>query len=91
MSRHNRKVPTSFYHRFMRDVCTFADKWAGGRVISVLEGGYSDKALLSGAMAHLVGMVDGPGSPLDREEWWTPDIVETVRSSSMFMLLLLTG
>jgi histone deacetylase HOS3 len=82
MSRHNRRVPTSFYHRFTRDVCAFAEKWAGGRVVSVLEGGYSDKALLSGAMAHLVGMVDGPGDPLSREAWWTPDVVNMVRETA---------
>ncbi len=59
MSRHNRKVPTSFFYRFTQDVCAFANKWAQGRMVSVLEGGYSFKALLSGAMAHLTGLVDG--------------------------------
>ncbi|KAI0313788.1 Arginase/deacetylase [Amylostereum chailletii] len=76
MSRHARKVPTSFFHRFTRDACAFADKWARGRVVSVLEGGYSDKALLSGSMAHLTGLVGGADSPLDRGSWWTPDIVD---------------
>lgn len=35
-----------------------ADAYARGRVVSVLEGGYSDRALTSGAMAHLCGLVD---------------------------------
>ena len=43
---------------FQGDICTFADKWVQGRIMSVLEGGDSDKAVLSGAMA-LVGMIDG--------------------------------
>jgi histone deacetylase HOS3 len=52
--------------------------------VSVLEGGYSDKALLSGAMAHLVGLVDGgsaTGKDGDhsRETWWSPENVHMVR------------
>ncbi|KAJ3516478.1 hypothetical protein NMY22_g14197 [Coprinellus aureogranulatus] len=71
MSRHNRKVPTSYYYRFARDACALADKYAGGRLISVLEGGYSDRALISGAMAHFVGLTDTPegGDAVD-EGWW---------------------
>ena len=71
MSRHNRKVPTSFYYRFARDACALSDKYAGGRVISVLEGGYSDRALTSGAMAHFVGLNDLPGSSKADERWWS--------------------
>ncbi|KAL4081007.1 arginase deacetylase [Scleroderma citrinum] len=72
MSRHNRKVPTSFYHRFTRDTCALADQYARGRLVSVLEGGYSDRALISGAMAHLCGLVDlgmAEGNWVN-EEWW---------------------
>ncbi|KAF5348477.1 hypothetical protein D9756_009597 [Leucocoprinus leucothites] len=67
MSRHNRKVPTSFYHRFTRDTRVFAEKYASGRLISVLEGGYSDLALESGSMAHICGLA---GSDKVDEEWW---------------------
>ncbi|KAG6872233.1 hypothetical protein C0995_011737 [Termitomyces sp. Mi166 len=72
MSRHNRKVPTSFYHRFARDARALSDKYAGGRLVSVLEGGYSDRALTSGAMAHLSGLVDEAQfqGKVD-EEWWS--------------------
>ncbi|KAL0961225.1 hypothetical protein HGRIS_006192 [Hohenbuehelia grisea] len=69
MSRHNRKVPASFYHRFTRDVCEFAQKYARGRLISVLEGGYSDRALTSGTMAHLCGLATQDGIKV-QEEWW---------------------
>ncbi|KAG6856354.1 hypothetical protein H0H87_005341 [Tephrocybe sp. NHM501043] len=71
MSRHNRKVPTSFYHRFARDACALSDVYAKGRLVSVLEGGYSDRALISGTMAHLSGLVDE--SVIEggvNEEWW---------------------
>ncbi|KAG1852059.1 histone deacetylase domain-containing protein [Suillus tomentosus] len=68
MSRHNRKVPTSFYHQFALDTCTFADIYARGHVVSVLEGGYSDRALSSGAMAHICGLV-GDTVRVD-ERWW---------------------
>jgi histone deacetylase HOS3 len=54
--------------------------------VSVLEGGYSDKALLSGAMAHLTGLVDGgrtfekgTDTGHSRENWWTPANVQMVR------------
>lgn len=79
MSRHNRKVPTTFFYHFTRDVCAFANKWAKGRIVSVLEGGYSDKALLSGAMAHLTGLVDGEsssGKDDSREPWWSSENVQ---------------
>ena len=79
MSRHQRKVPTSFYHAFARDAREFAERYASGRLISVLEGGYSDRALTSGAMAHITGMVGGSENPLEREAWWSPEHVDSVR------------
>ncbi|KAK5686433.1 histone deacetylase [Elasticomyces elasticus] len=56
MQRHAVNVPTVFYARFTRDVVSMADEECGGRVVSVLEGGYSDRALCSGVMAHLGGL-----------------------------------
>ncbi|KAJ7028426.1 Arginase/deacetylase [Mycena alexandri] len=70
MSRHNRRVPTSFFYQFGRDACAFSDRYAGGKIISVLEGGYSDRALTSGAMAHLFGLADD--CPVD-PEWWSAE------------------
>ncbi|KAI0087016.1 histone deacetylase domain-containing protein [Irpex rosettiformis] len=69
MSRHGRKVPVSFYHRFAQDARAFADKVANGRIISVLEGGYSDKALTSGTLAHISGLSGLPYTP----EWWSEE------------------
>jgi histone deacetylase HOS3 len=62
MQRHSVNVPTEFYARFTRDVVHLAEEdgtGADGRVISVLEGGYSDRALASGVMSHLTGLCDG--------------------------------
>lgn len=59
MQRHQVNVPTDFYARFTRDVVQLAEEKGlavDGRVISILEGGYSDRALLSGVLSHLSGM-----------------------------------
>ncbi|KAF9240163.1 Arginase/deacetylase [Melanogaster broomeanus] len=58
---HDRKVPVSFYHRFTRDACTLADTYA--------RGGYSDRALTSGGMAHLCGLVDIRGGEGVSNDW----------------------
>jgi len=70
MSRHGRKVPTSFYHRFTHDIAEFAAKHARSRVVSVLEGGYSSRALSSGAFAHVIGLSAIPPEKV-QEEWWS--------------------
>lgn len=62
MQRHGTNVPTEFYARFTRDVVRLAEEegtGVEGRVISVLEGGYSDRALTSGVLSHLSGLTDG--------------------------------
>ncbi|PWN51705.1 Arginase/deacetylase [Violaceomyces palustris] len=56
MQRHGKHVPPSFYERFGRDSALFADEHCEGKVVSVLEGGYSDRALCSAAMAHVTGL-----------------------------------
>ncbi|KAI0667672.1 Arginase/deacetylase [Trametes maxima] len=81
MSRHQRKVPASFYYRFAQDARAFAEKYASGRLISVLEGGYSDRALTSGAMAHLTGLVDTGSSGVD-EKWWGLENLITLEAAT---------
>ena len=67
MQRHQVNVPTDFYARFTRDVVKLSEEeglGVNGRVISVLEGGYSDRALMSGVLSHLSGlttMINNPG------------------------------
>lgn len=63
MQRHGVNVPTDFYARFTSDIVRLAqeeDLGVNGRVISVLEGGYSDRALTSGVLSHVCGLVDEP-------------------------------
>ena len=62
MQRHAVNVPTDFYARFTRDIVALAKEEGtsvDGRVISVLEGGYSDKALISGVLSHVSGLCHG--------------------------------
>ena len=65
MQRHKVNVPTEFYARFTRDMVQLAQEegtGCDGRVISVLEGGYSDRALCSGVLSHLSGL-SRPSNP----------------------------
>lgn len=62
MQRHKVNVPTDFYARFTADVVNMAEEeglGVDGRVISVLEGGYSDRALTSGVLSHVCGLTHG--------------------------------
>lgn len=61
MQRHKVNVPTDFYARFTRDIAALSEEeglGVDGRVISVLEGGYSDRALASGVFSHVCGMTE---------------------------------
>lgn len=67
MQRHQVNVPTSFYARLTADVVALAEEeglGVDGRVISVLEGGYSDRALTSGVFSHLSGLTMGADSKM---------------------------
>lgn len=70
MQRHNVNVPTDFYARFSRDVVRMAAEEGTsveGRIISVLEGGYSDRALYSGVLSHLSGLAGDDPVVRDQE------------------------
>ncbi|THC91796.1 hypothetical protein EYZ11_008748 [Aspergillus tanneri] len=61
MQRHKVNVPTDFYARFTADVVRMAEEeglGVDGRIVSVLEGGYSNRALTSGVLSHLSGLGD---------------------------------
>jgi histone deacetylase HOS3 len=65
MQRHQVNVPTEFYARLTRDVVIMAEEeclGVGGRVISILEGGYSDRALMSGVLSHVSGLASATSS-----------------------------
>ncbi|SNX86872.1 related to HOS3 - Trichostatin A-insensitive homodimeric histone deacetylase (HDAC) [Melanopsichium pennsylvanicum] len=78
MQRHGKHVPPSFYHTFARDAVSFADAHAQGKLVSVLEGGYSDRALCSAALAHVTGLAVCSAEPEpssstrgeDETEYW---------------------
>ncbi|KAK4125904.1 Arginase/deacetylase [Parathielavia appendiculata] len=78
MQRHHVNVPTEFYARFARDVVRIAAEdgtSVEGRIISVLEGGYSDRALCSGVFSHLCGLAgDGPSN---KDQEYTSSASET--------------
>ena len=59
MQRHKVNVPTEFFARFTSDAVRLAQAegtGVDGRVVSVLEGGYSDRALTSGILSHVAGL-----------------------------------
>ncbi|KAF5389261.1 hypothetical protein D9757_003538 [Collybiopsis confluens] len=81
MSRHGRKVPTTFYAQFTKDARIFADKYANGRMISVLEGGYSDRALSSGTFAHFCAL-GLPDQYTWDESWWDNDNLDKLQAET---------
>ncbi|KAK4864273.1 hypothetical protein LT330_010066 [Penicillium expansum] len=71
MQRHSVKVPTEFYAKFTADVIRMSQEeglGVEGRIISVLEGGYSDRALSSGVLSHLAGLSENSEF---KSEWWS--------------------
>ncbi|EPS30803.1 hypothetical protein PDE_05755 [Penicillium oxalicum 114-2] len=84
MQRHKVNVPTEFYARFTADVVRMSQEeglGVDGRVISVLEGGYSDRALTSGVLSHIAGLGEAHAPtegtiPADLEyqrQWWSSE------------------
>ncbi len=72
MQRHNVNVPTDFYARLTRDVTRMAAEEGTsveGRIVSVLEGGYSDRALYSGILSHLSGLAGDDPVPTKDEAY----------------------
>ncbi|KAL4915201.1 histone deacetylase domain-containing protein [Aspergillus aurantiobrunneus] len=61
MQRHKVNVPTEFYAKFTAEVVRMAEEeglGVDGRIVSVLEGGYSNRALTTGVLSHLSGLGD---------------------------------
>lgn len=86
-------LQVGFYERFHRDTVDFASKHAKGRVVSVLEGGYGDRALASGAMASVVGLSTLPPDlkPGQIENWWSVSNLVKVSCSQTGKLALLAN
>lgn len=56
MQRHGVNVPTSFYTMFTKDALKLAQMHTNGKILSLMEGGYSDGAIASGVFSHLIGL-----------------------------------
>lgn len=69
MRRHNVSVPTDFFAKFTADAVELANNMCDGRVVSVLEGGYSDRAITSGVFSHMSALAC---SPPNRAEYIAP-------------------
>ncbi|KAF3930220.1 hypothetical protein ABW20_dc0103674 [Dactylellina cionopaga] len=68
MQRHKVNVLTEFYARFTSDAVELANTYAEGRVLSVLEGGYSDKAIWTGVFSHLCGLAAPQQQKIKKED-----------------------
>ncbi|PWN28626.1 Arginase/deacetylase [Jaminaea rosea] len=59
MQRHGKRVPVGFYRQVVDDVTReLASPFARGRVVTLLEGGYGDRALLSGILGLGLGFLE---------------------------------
>jgi acetoin utilization deacetylase AcuC-like enzyme len=73
MQRHGYNLPTHFYQRFASDAISLADRYASGKILSVLEGGYADRAITSGSFAYMVGLSGVTEESVNHKsrEWWS--------------------
>lgn len=74
MQRHSVNVPTEFYTTFTKDALKLAQMHCKGKVLSVMEGGYSDKAICSGVFAHLIGLQNQDWI----REWGSEQVVKEI-------------
>lgn len=82
MQRHGKHVPPSFYARFATDAARLADEVADGKLVSILEGGYSDRALTSAAIAHVGALAEMPWlsqSSMDFTPWAPEQLAQLMR------------
>ena len=74
MQRHSVNVHTSFYTTFTKDALKLAQMHCHGKVLSLMEGGYSDKAICSGVFAHLIGLQNQDWV----KEWGSEQVVKEI-------------
>lgn len=74
MQRHGINVPTSFYSKFTNDIVKLS-KIHGSKVVSFLEGGYSDGALTTGVFSHLIGLTNSVKHGNLWNETWGTEVV----------------
>jgi histone deacetylase HOS3 len=73
MQRHGYNLPTHFYQRFAGDAIELADRYCSGKILSVLEGGYADRAITSGTFSYIIGLSGVTEKSVDRKssQWWS--------------------
>lgn len=73
MQRHGYNLPTNFYQRFASDSRQLANTYASGKILSVLEGGYADRAITSGTYAFMVGLSGVTEKSVNHKslDWWS--------------------
>ena len=74
MQRHKVNVPTEFYTTFTKDALKLSQMHCKGKVLSVMEGGYSDQAICSGVFAHLIGLQNQDWI----NEWGSQQVVKEI-------------
>lgn len=84
MQRHGYNLPTSFYQRFASDAIGLADRYASGKILSVMEGGYADRAITSGSFAYMVGLSGVTEKSVNYKcrEWWSVPRLMALEKSS---------
>lgn len=85
MQRHGINVPTSFYSNFTNDVVKLC-KIHDSKLLSFLEGGYSDGALTTGVFSHLIGLTNSL-NPADKDS----NLWNSTWGSSVVMKELVKG
>ncbi|SMN22163.1 similar to Saccharomyces cerevisiae YPL116W HOS3 Trichostatin A-insensitive homodimeric histone deacetylase (HDAC) with specificity in vitro for histones H3, H4, H2A, and H2B [Maudiozyma saulgeensis] len=74
MQRHKVNVPTEFYTTFTKDALKLSQMHCKGKVLSIMEGGYSDQAICSGVFAHLIGLQNQDWI----NEWGSEQVVKEI-------------
>lgn len=79
MSRYGKKLPASFYHRFARDLSRFSDLHCRGRIVSILEGGYSEHTLTGSSLSYILGFMDTSTEYIDHNKYpWSLDRINSL-------------
>ncbi|KTW31827.1 uncharacterized protein T551_01088 [Pneumocystis jirovecii RU7] len=69
MQRHGYHLPTLFYWKFSKDALSLSKKRCCSRIFSIMEGGYSDRAIASGTFALLCGLTNVNEKDIDMCEF----------------------
>ncbi|KTW30779.1 hypothetical protein T552_00491 [Pneumocystis carinii B80] len=66
MQRHGYHLPALFYWKFSKDTLLLSQKRCCSRIFSIMEGGYSDRAIASGTFTLLCGLTNLTQEQMDQ-------------------------